>query len=214
MLINPEFLHRIDDADDELFYSQPRFVVHIDDGAIATIGEIFARSLPQRSAVLLDVMSSWRSHLPSAIQPARVVGLGLNRAEMEDNPQLGEVVVHNLNREPRLPFDAVIFDGAMLTVSVQYLTHPIEVFADVGRVLKPGAPFVVSFSNRMFFTKAVALWTQASEPQRVALVQRYFQEAGRFEKMETFERGAAQSPAADPVYAVIGRRRALVDQAG
>src|SRR5260221_4709725 len=101
-------------------------------------------------------MSSWRSHLPERIRSAKVVGVGLNRAEMEDNPALSEVVVHNVNLNPRLPFESASFDGAVMTVSVQYLTRPIELFTDVGRLLKAGAPFVVTFSNRMFPTKAVA----------------------------------------------------------
>jgi SAM-dependent methyltransferase len=148
-----EFFRRLDDSDDEVFYSTPRLVVHIDDGAIEKVGDIYARLLPQGGAIL-DLMSSWRSHLPAHLRPTRVVGLGMNRAEMEDNPALTEIVIHNLNRAPRLPFADAEFDGAVVTVSVQYMTSPIETFAEVARVLKPGAPFIVTFSNRMFPTKA------------------------------------------------------------
>src|SRR5260370_5345344 len=130
-----ECFRRLDESDDELFYSSPRLLVHIDDHAIATIGEIFAEKLPKHG-VLLDLMSSWRSHLPSSLSPRRVVGLGMNLVEMEDNPALTNVVVHNLNRHPQLPFNDTEFDGAMLTVSVQYLIHPVERFREVGRVLK------------------------------------------------------------------------------
>ncbi|HSU90122.1 MAG TPA: hypothetical protein VLI44_01655, partial [Sporolactobacillaceae bacterium] len=128
-----DFFRRVDDSDDELFYSTPRLVVHIDDGAIAKVGEIYARLLPQGGAIL-DLMSSWRSHLPAYLRPARVVGLGMNRAEMEDNPALTEIVIHNLNRVPRLPFADAEFDGCVVTVSVQYMTSPIETFAEVARV--------------------------------------------------------------------------------
>ena len=138
----PDFFRRIDDSDDELFYQQPRFVVHIDDGAIAKVGEIYADLLPV-GGTILDLLSSWRSHLPDRLRPSKVVGLGLNRAEMEDNPALNEVVVHNVNLNPRLPFDDESFDGAVMTVSVQYLVRPIELLADVARVLKPRAPFIV-----------------------------------------------------------------------
>ena len=134
-----DFFRRVDDDDDEVFYLVPRLVVHIDDGAIAKVGEIYERLLPQGGAIL-DLMSSWRSHLPPSIRPVRVVGLGLNRAEMEDNPALTEIVIHNLNRAVRMPFSDAEFDGAVVTVSVQYMTRPIETFAEVGRVLKPGAP--------------------------------------------------------------------------
>jgi SAM-dependent methyltransferase len=201
----PEFFRRIDESDDAAFYGFPRFVVHIDDWAIKTIGEIFDQWLPPDS-VLLDLMSSWRSHLPPSVRSSAVVGLGLNRAEMEDNPALTEVVVHDVNRDPRLPFADDRFDGAMLTVSVQYLVRPIEVFADLGRVLRPGAPFVVCFSNRMFPTKAVRIWQYATEPQRVELVKRYFADSGAFGELTTIERHSDRGPA-DPVFAVIGRRR-------
>src|SRR5690242_21660319 len=99
-----DFFRRVDDSDDELFYSTPRIVVHIDDGAIAKVGDIYARLLPQGGAIL-DLMSSWRTHLTSHTRPSRVIGVGLNRAEMEDNPQLTEAVVHNVNANPHLPFD-------------------------------------------------------------------------------------------------------------
>jgi len=198
-----EFFRRIDESDDELFYQFPRLLVHIDDGAIAKVAEIYGSLLPE-GGVILDLMSSWRSHLPERIRPAKVVGLGLNRAEMADNPALSEVVVHNVNRNPRLPLDDASFDGAVMTVSVQYLTRPIEVFAEVGRVLRPGAPFVVTFSNRMFPTKAVALWHGANQDQRVTVVERYFAESGAFERVRALDFSAATEPPSDPIWAVAG----------
>jgi SAM-dependent methyltransferase len=201
--LKPEFFRRLDDSDDELFYLSPRFVVHIDAAAIATVGDIYLSRLP-RGGAILDLMSSWRSHLPPELKPARVVGLGLNRAEMEDNPALTEVVTRNLNRTAQLPFDDASFDGAVLTVSVQYLIHPLEVFADVGRVLRAGAPFIVTFSNRMFPTKAVAIWANASAQQRVDLVGYYFTHSAAFERIETVERSSGKT---DPLWAVLGYRK-------
>jgi SAM-dependent methyltransferase len=207
----PEFFRRLDEADDEQFYSFPRFVVHIDDGAIATVCDLYARLLPQGGA-LLHLMSSWRSHLPAELRPARVVGLGLNRAEMADNPALTDIVVHNVNREPRLPFADAEFDGAVITVSIQYLTRPLEVFADVGRVLKAGAPFIVTFSNRMFPTKAVAIWQHLDDYDRLRLVQRYFLDSQRFEKIAVIDRSAPADPPHDPIWAVCGYRIGGVNQ--
>ena len=201
--LQPEFFRRLDDSDDELFYLAPRFVVHIDAAAIAALGEIYSSRLP-RGGAILDLMSSWRSHLPPELRPVRVVGLGLNRPEMEDNPALGEIVTHNLNRTAQLPFEDATFDGAVMTVSVQYLIHPLEVFAEVGRVLRSGAPFIVTFSNRMFPTKAVAIWVNASERRRVYLVARYFTDSAAFEKIETIDRGSSES---DPLWAVLGYRK-------
>jgi SAM-dependent methyltransferase len=201
-----EFFRRIDESDDELFYTQPRFVVHIDDGAIAKVEEIYARLLPQAGAIL-DLMSSWRSHLPAHVRPSRLVGLGMNRAEMEDNPALNEVVVHNLNQNPELPFAENEFDGAIVTVSIQYMTRPLEIFRGVAKVLKPGAPFIVTFSNRMFPIKAVAIWHTLDEFDRVRLVWRYFQESGGFENMEAIDMSTPTDPPTDPIWAVAGYRR-------
>jgi len=202
----PDFFRRIDDSDDELFYSTPRLVVHIDDGAIAKVRDIYARLLPQGGAIL-DLMSSWRSHLPEYLRPSRVVGLGMNRGEMADNPQLTEIVVHNLNRSPRMPFDDRSFDGAVVTVSVQYMTRPVEIFRDVCRVLKPGAPFVVTFSNRCFPTKAVAVWQSLDDHDHARLVWRYFQDSEGFENMDLVDRSGPSDPPSDPVWAVAGYRK-------
>lgn len=203
----PEFFRRLDDSEDEAFYSTPRFVVHIDEGAISKVGEIYAQLLPQGGAIL-DLMSSWRTHLTEHVRPSRVVGLGLNRDEMEDNPQLTEVVVHNVNANPRLPFEDAQFDGAIMTVSVQYLTNPLRTFRDVGRVLKPGAPFILTFSNRMFPTKAVAIWQHLDERDRVGLVGRYFSDSGAFENLSVIDKSAPTQPHSDPIWAVVGYRRA------
>lgn len=204
--LRPEFFRRIDESDDELFYQFPRLVTHIDDGAIAKASEIYARLLPANGEIL-DLMSSWRSHLPASLKPKRVLGVGLNHAEMADNPALTEIIVHNVNRDPRLPLAGSSFDGAVMTVSVQYLTRPIAVFADVGRVLKPGAPFIITFSNRMFPTKAIALWQQASEQQRVTIVETYFARSGAFDKVEVIDRSGPEDGPADPIWAVAGFAR-------
>jgi SAM-dependent methyltransferase len=201
-----EFFMRIDDSDDEQFYDVPRFVVHIDDGAIAKVGEIYARILPQGGRIL-DLMSSWRSHLPDHLRPSRVVGVGMNRAEMLDNPALTEVVVHNLNRDPRMPLGEAEFDGAVVSVSIQYMTRPVEIFAEVARVLRAGAPFIVTFSNRMFPTKAVAIWHQLSDWDRVQLIGRYFMDTERFENMDVIDRSGPTDPPSDPIWAVVGYRK-------
>ena len=200
-----QFFRRIDEADDELFYEFPRKVVHIDDGAIETVGQLYGECLPEGGEIL-DLMSSWRSHLPRNRAFKRVIGLGLNRAEMEDNPALTGYVIHNVNRDPRLPFDDGSFDAAVMTVSVQYLTRPIEVFAETGRVLREGGLFIVTFSNRMFPTKAIELWQVANDSQRLEIVKRYFAESGAFERVEACDRSRRPGPPPDPIWAVAGRR--------
>ena len=149
-------------------------------------------------------MSSWVSHLPPEISYRRVVGLGMNRAELDANSRLHERIVQNLNRLPQLPFEDAEFDGAAICVSVQYLTQPIAVFRETGRVLRPGAPLVVTFSNRCFPTKAVAIWQALDDRGHGQLVQRYLDEAGNWTDVEMLNRSPGRR-AGDPLYAVIGR---------
>jgi SAM-dependent methyltransferase len=203
----PKYFERYDESDDERFYDFPRFVTHIDDAAVAAVTQLYRDYLPAGGAIL-DLMSSWVSHLPPEIAYARVVGLGMNRAELADNPRLDTYIVQNLNRTPRLPFADAEFDAATICVSVQYLTQPIGVFREIARVLRPGAPLIVTFSNRCFPTKAVAIWQALDDRGHGALVRRYFEAAGGWERVEVLDR----SPAAgrnDPLWAVIGRTALL-----
>jgi SAM-dependent methyltransferase len=156
------------------------------------------------NGVVLDLLSSWRSHWPEGFPKQRLVGLGLNAEEMADNPDLDEYIVHNVNTIPQLPFEADTFDAVVLTVSIQYITQPIAVFQEVGRILRPGGPFVVIFSNRMFPTKAVAIWRMLDDQKHVDLVAAYFDYAGNFVGIEAHN----WSPSAytDPVYVVLARK--------
>ena len=196
----PEGFARIDPSDDRLFYAVERKVVHIEAGAIDALRRLYADVLPPGGAIL-DLMSSWRSHLPDDAGLGPVTGLGMNTAEMADNPQLDRFVVHDLNAEPRLPFEDGSFDAVVCAVSVQYLVRPVEVFADVARVLRPDGPVVVSFSNRCFPTKAVALWLRSGSDGHRALVRGYLEAAG-FSAVDDRE---VPSPD-DPLYVVMGRR--------
>ncbi len=197
------YFERYDDSADERFYDLPRFVTHIDDDAIAAVTQLYRELFPPGGAIL-DLMSSWVSHLPPEISYRRVVGLGMNRAELDANSRLHERIVQNLNRLPQLPFEDAEFDGAAICVSVQYLTQPIAVFREIGRVLRPGAPLVVTFSNRCFPTKAVAIWQALDDRGHGQLVQRYLEEAGNWTDVEMLNRSPGRR-AGDPLYAVIGR---------
>jgi SAM-dependent methyltransferase len=199
----PSAYDRDDESPDEQFYLQPRRVVHIDDGAIAALGRLYAEVLPA-GGKLLDVMSSWRSHLPDGVRGSSVVGLGLNAEEMADNPQLASHVVHDLNADPRLPFGNEAFQGAMCAVSVQYMTHPLLVFREVHRVLQSGAPFVVSFSNRCFPTKAATVWLKTTDEQHRTLVRAYFEAAGGWGDLRDEDRSPGGG---DPLYTVWARKR-------
>jgi SAM-dependent methyltransferase len=202
-----EFFQRIDEDDDAIFYSAPRFVVHIDDEAIDTVGRIIDEVVAPESRIL-DLMSSWRTHLPAGFPKLEVVGLGMNAQEMEDNPDLDDYVIHDLNQDPRLPFEDESFDAVLLTVSVQYLTQPVEVFQEVARVLIEGGPFVITFSNRMFANKAVRVWQACNDQQRMALVKMYLERAGGFIGITAQDRTPKLPRYTDPVFLVMGRKAA------
>lgn len=191
----PGAFRRRDEEDDRLFYSLPRLVVHLDDGALTALTALYAKLLPPRGTVL-DLMSSWRTHLPPSFAGA-VIGLGLNREEMQANPRLAQALVHDLNREPQLPFNDAAFDAVVCAVSVQYLTKPVEVFREVLRTLRAGGPFVVSFSNRCFPDKAVALWQAADDTQHAAIVTAYFVASAH-------EPGGAWGPLGEYAYTPAG----------
>jgi len=190
---------RSDPSPDAAFYLVERKVVHIEAGAIAALRDLYARELPREEPVL-DLMSSWRSHLPEDAGLGEVTGLGMNAAEMGDNPQLARHLVHDLNADPRLPFAGDAFGAAVCAVSVQYLTRPREVFAELARVLRPGGPAIVSFSNRCFPTKAVRAWMERDDAGHVALVRDYLEGAG-------FREVGHEAPPTgdDPLYVVSGR---------
>jgi len=197
------YFTRADGSPDERFYDVPRLVTHIDEGAIAAVTQLYREYFPAGGAIL-DLMSSWVSHLPPEVAYARVVGLGMNREELDANPRLTERVVHDLNRDPRFPFGDAEFGGAGICVSVQYLTAPVAVFRELGRVLGRGAPLVVTFSNRCFPTKAVTVWQALDDRGHAALVGRYFEEAGNWTDVEALDR-SPRARGGDPLYAVVGR---------
>ncbi len=193
---------RQDESPDELFYSVPRFVTHIDEGAIAAVTQLYREYFPPNSAIL-DLMSSWVSHLPEEVQYQRVVGLGMNREELAANSHLSEFVVQNLNVNPILPFKDSEFDGAGICVSIDYLTNPVAVLREVGRVLKPDAPLVITFSNRCFPTKAILIWLYTNDVQHQYLVKRFLEKAGNWYRIELLDRSPKQG---DPLYAVVARQ--------
>ncbi len=206
---------RKDRQPDDRFYASPRLVHHLDDTARDMVADLYKRFVHDGMQVL-DLMSSWVSHLPRTVKPGSVSGLGMNRTEMAQNPVLSETCVHDLNAMPQLPFDSDRFDVAICTVSVEYLTQPIAVFKEVARVLKPGGSFVVSFSNRWFPPKVVRIWEQLHEFERIGLVLEYFIRSGAFQELGTHsmrglprprnDKYAGELPLSDPVYAVWGRK--------
>ena len=193
---------RLDDEDDEVFYEPPRLVCHIDEGAIAALTGFYRDVLPP-GGVLLDLMSSWVSHLPPDMAYREVIGHGMNADELAANPRLNRWFIQNLNRETSLPLGDASLDAAMICVSIQYLQQPLAVLREIARALRPGAPLVVSFSNRCFWTKAVAIWRALDDDGHAHLVERYLRGAG-FPRIETHRLAEWVEDVSDPMFAVIG----------
>jgi SAM-dependent methyltransferase len=193
----------MDESPDGGFYGQPRLVTHIDDQAIAAVGRVY-RQLGLNGRIL-DLMSSWISHFDQ--QPDWLVAAGRNGTELGANEAAAGAVVVDLNRHQGLPFADGSFDGATCCVSVDYLVSPLEVFDEVARVLRPGATFCLTFSNRCFPTKVIQGWAQTDDRTHVAIVADYFRASGPWEEPAFAADGPPDRPG-DPLYAVWARRRA------
>lgn len=209
----PEFFGRADSAPDAQFYARPRLVNHIDDQAIAAVANLYAElgldgdaDEPRR---VLDLMSSWTSHLASA--PAELVVLGMNQVELDANPMATQRIVQDLNTDPRLPLADSSVDGVLCCVSVDYLIRPVEVLTEAARVLRPGAPIAVTFSNRCFPSKAIRGWLATDDATHGAIICEYLRLTGGFTPAEVTLRTPGGHDGGDPLYgdplyAVVGRR--------
>ncbi len=213
---SPGAFSRGDQKPDALFYGKPRYVQHIDATAIEVVKNTYGRFLKDDMQVL-DLMSSWQSHLPENLNLGHTVGLGLNERELKKNSQLTESVVQDLNVNPRLPFESNSVDVVICSVSVEYLIDPLAVFEEVSRVLRTDGHFIVTFSNRWFPTKVIKIWTELHEFERMGMVLEYFQRAGGFKALQTYSIRGLPRPHddkyfpdltySDPVYAVWGQKR-------
>jgi SAM-dependent methyltransferase len=214
MLLRPDQRQKLDDTNDTLFYDYPRFVTHVDEGFIQQLTDLYRQRLQPNSRIF-DMMSSWVSHLPQEINFDHVVGHGLNAEELGRNPQLNHYFVQNINENPQLPLADQDFDAVLNCVSVQYMQYPEAVFSEIHRILKPGGVAIISFSNRMFFQKAIAAWRDATETTRVELVKRYFASVPGFTNPEVMIHKSTLppflqwlgAPGGDPFYAVIAARQ-------
>ncbi len=213
MIYTPNQRLKLDDTDDQLFYAYPRFVTHVDEGFIQQLTDLYRQRLKPHTRIL-DMMSSWVSHLPEEMEFAHIEGHGLNSEELERNPRFNHYFVQNINENPQLPFQDQDFDAVLNCVSVQYIQYPEAIFSEIHRILKPGGVAIISFSNRMFFQKAIQAWRDAAEPTRVELVKRYFASVPGFSTAEVIvNRSTAPyflqwlgASGGDPFYAAIAYR--------
>lgn len=199
----PEFFRRLDESPDSHFYERPRRCQHLDDTAARRARELYDELLPEEGEIL-DLMAGGTSYLPGRFD--RVVGLGLNEEELTANDSVDEPVVFDINRSERLPFRDDEFDGAVCTASVQYMTRPEDTFSEVARCLRPGAPFIVTFSIRMYPSKAVLVWRASDDAAHVRLVASYFDRSSRFRPAERRHFVPGEG---DPLYALWSCKRPL-----
>lgn len=201
MKIPSSWLERVDESPDERFYEQPRFVAHIDQATIDALTEFYRTFIPAGVRVL-DLMSSWISHLPEEVSYERVAGLGMNAAELKANPRLDDHRVQNLNDDPILPYPSATFDRVCVAVSIQYLIRPVDVMRSVHDVLRQNGAVCIAMSHRLFPTKAIAAFQYLTPKERVQLVSHYLSSAG-FRQIDFEDRSPA---GADPLWLVIGWR--------
>jgi SAM-dependent methyltransferase len=207
----------LDETDDAAFYARERLVYHMDARARQTVERVIGTLCVEAAPVILDLMAGWHSHIPDAVQPAQVVGLGLDEKALEQNERLDRYLLHDLNEQPRMPFDDSAFDVVLNTASVDYLKKPFEVFAEVARVLEPGGLFLVTFTNRLFPQKAVKIWREADETTRQLIVHEYFRSVPDFEPMTFFcsmgmprpkdDKYAGLGIPSDPVWAIYAEKK-------
>lgn len=213
MLLRPENRTKLDPSNDNDFYSVPRFVTHVDEGFIDQLTELYREKL-QPDTRILDLMSSWVSHLPEEMKFDHVEGHGMNYEELQKNSRLDSYFVQNLNQNPQISLKNEDFDAVLITVSVQYLQYPEAIFAEIYRILKPEGLVIVSFSNRMFYQKAIAAWRDGTEASRVALVKQYIKSIPGFSEPEIISHQSSVPNflamlglvGADPFYAVIAKK--------
>ena len=198
-----EFFNREDEAPDEEFYQSPRFCTHIDDATINNLTGYYRETLPASSRIL-DLMSSWISHLPEDIAYKRVTGLGMNQEELAGNPRLDEYSVQNLNTSPQLPYPDANFDAVLIAVSIQYLTRPFDVFQEISRILTPGGRCIVAMSHRLFPSKAIYAFHVLPPADRCQLVAAFMHQTGQFGQVRTIDRSPQT---ADPLWLVVGQKQ-------
>lgn len=212
-ILRPEQRTKLDPGSDTSFYASPRFVTHVDESFIDQLTQLYRERLEPHTRIF-DMMSSWVSHLPPEMEFEHVEGHGMNAEELAQNPRLDHYFLRNLNDHPSFPLNDAAFDAVLNTVSIQYLQYPEAVLSEIYRILKPGGIAIISFSNRMFYQKAIAAWRDSSEQERLALVKRYFQAVPGFNTPEVIAKPAAVPtflqmlgiPGSDPFYAVIATK--------
>ena len=184
---------KIDESDDRLFYSFPRLVTHVDSSFLSKVTQLYRTTIPPGSTVL-DLGSSWISHLPEEVEYKRVIGHGLNGAELAKNSRLDSFFIRDLNKEPDgWEIESGSVDAVVCCVSIQYFQLPERVLAECWKILRPGGVVIISFSDRMFGSKAIDAWSANTSYGRCQLVRSYFQAIEGFERIQVLDQSKISS---------------------
>jgi SAM-dependent methyltransferase len=211
LVLRQEERRKLDSSDDTLFYAEPRFVQHLDAAFRARLTQLYRQRIPA-CAVVLDLMSSWVSHLPEEVRYQKVIGHGLNAEELAANPRFDRHWVQDLNRDQRLPLEDASVDAVLIVAGWQYLQQPEAVAAELLRVVRPRGQVIVAFSNRMFFQKAPQVWTDGGDRDHLAYVGRVLLAQGWGRPELIAESTSAAGPLGwigakgDPFFAVVAER--------
>ena len=134
-----------DISDDEIFYKQPRFVHHLSDSFRTRLTNLYSEYL-LKHYIILDLMSSWVSHLPPNIRYKKVIGHGMNQAELSSNDRLDSFFVQNLNKKQNIPIEDSSIDVGLIVAGWQYLQYPEMVSLELSRVIKSDSFLIISLS--------------------------------------------------------------------
>tara|TARA_B100001769_G_scaffold25409_1_gene16774 strand:- start:11 stop:661 length:651 start_codon:yes stop_codon:yes gene_type:complete len=210
MKLSPYDRNKSDISDDGIFYQQPRFVHHLSDSFRNRLTSLYSEYLLNHH-IILDLMSSWVSHLPSNISYKKVIGHGMNEAELSSNERLDRFFVQNLNKKQNMPIEDSSVDVGLIVAGWQYLQYPEKVSLELSRVIKSDSLLIISFTNRAFWTKAPNIWTYSSEEKRIEYVTSVLTSNGwRIEKIlneKTQDKKlfGFYSSESDPFFSVIAR---------
>ena len=175
--------NKSDISDDEIFYQQPRFAHHLSDSFRTRLTSLYSEYLLKHH-IILDLMSSWVSHLPTNIRYKKVIGHGMNQAELSTNQRLDSFFVQNLNKKQNMPIEDSSIDVGLIVAGWQYLQYPEKVSLELSRIIKSDSLLIISFTNRAFWTKAPNIWTYSSEENRIEYVTSVLTDNGwRIEKV-------------------------------
>ena len=210
MKLSNEDRDKSDISDDEIFYQQPRFVHHLSDSFRTRLTSLYSEYLLNHH-IILDLMSSWVSHLPTNIRYKKVIGHGMNQAELSSNERLDSFFVQNLNKKQNMPIEDSSIDVGLIVAGWQYLQYPEKVSLELSRIIKSDSLLIISFTNRAFWTKAPNIWTYSSEEKRIEYVTSVLTANGwRIEKVlneKTQDKKlfGFYSSESDPFFSVIAR---------